>query len=111
MQNPKLYDEEGNEIIPPEGAKELVVGMEAMAWTFDNPGTKSTFIYKPDHYDGPMAEDYEVEFKFAPIPRITNDTWYVIPSVPYPVHTPRINGKLFFKYRQRYRNRTKFYSK
>lgn len=54
---PKLYDEDNNEIIPPEGATGFVAGMEAMQWIYDNPDLKSKFIYKPKPYDGPMTEE------------------------------------------------------
>ena len=47
LSKPKLYDEENNEIVVPEGATGFVVGMEAMQWTFDNPNLKSEFIYMP----------------------------------------------------------------
>lgn len=109
LSKPKLYDEDNNEIIPPEGATGFVAGMEAMQWIFDNPGIKSEFIYIPDPYFEPMAENMEATFEFAPAPIITNDSWYIRRPVPYPAHTPRINGKLFFKYRQKYRNKMKFY--
>lgn len=77
-----------------------------MKWIFGNSGIESEFIYKSEPHTGQMAENIEEAFKFAEVPRITNDTWYVIRPVPYPVHTYRINGKLFFKYRQKYRNKT-----
>lgn len=104
---PKLYDEDNNEIIPPEGTTGFVVGMETMQWTFDKTSFKTAeFIYTPKPYMGPMAENIDDTFKFALVPKITNDTWYVKIPVPYPKHTARINGKLFFKYRQKYRNKT-----
>jgi hypothetical protein len=78
--------------------KVFLAGKEA----YNNP----KFIFNPKPYTGPMAENIDVTFKFAPVPKIFNDTWYVKIPVPYPKLTARINGKLFFKYRQKYRNKT-----
>lgn len=74
---PKIYDEDNNEIIPPEGANGLVFGEHGkFAWTTSE-NCKTTFIYTPEPYTGPMAENIEPTFKFAEVPRITNDTWYI----------------------------------
>jgi hypothetical protein len=76
LSKPKIYDEDNNEIIPPEGATGFVAGMEAMQCTFDNPGHTSKFIYIPEPYTGPIAENVEETFKFSEVPIITDDTWY-----------------------------------
>ena len=73
---PKIYDDDGNEIIPPEDANGFVVGEHGkFAWTTSK-NYKTTFINTPEPYTGPMAEDVEETFKFAEVPIITNDTWY-----------------------------------
>ena len=75
---PTLYDEDNNEIVAPEGATGLVVGEHGKwAWTYDKQDDTTEFIYTPPAYTGPMAENVEETFKFAEVPRITNDTWYL----------------------------------
>lgn len=74
---PKIYDEDGNEIIPPEGASGFVVGEEGkFAWT-TNEDLNITFIYTPEPYTKPIAENIECGYKFAAIPKILNDSWYI----------------------------------
>ena len=50
------------------------VGMEAYA-CIEQDGYSSTFIYRPPIYDGPLALNASVGYKFAEVPRITNDEW------------------------------------
>jgi hypothetical protein len=41
----------------------------------------NTFIYTPEQYTEPIAENVEETFKFAEVPKTTNDSWYVkLPS-------------------------------
>lgn len=101
---PRIYDEDNNEIIPPEGATGFVAGMEAMQWTFGS-GHTAKFIYKPDPYEGPLEETCEDKFKFESVPTILNDSWKYTLNIPYPPKRSYINGKNFWKYRQRFRNK------
>jgi N4-gp56 family major capsid protein len=50
------------------------VGMEAYA-CIEQDGYSSQFIYRPPIYDGPLALNVSVGYKFAEVPRITNDEW------------------------------------
>lgn len=50
------------------------VGMEAYA-CIEQDGYSATFIYRPPIYDGPLALNASVGYKFAEVPRITNDLW------------------------------------
>lgn len=50
------------------------VGMEAYA-CIQQDGYSATFIYRPPIYDGPLALNASVGYKFAEVPRITNDLW------------------------------------
>lgn len=35
----------------------------------------ATFIYRPPIFDGPLAQNISVGYKFAQVPRILNDEW------------------------------------
>ena len=48
------------------------VGMEAYA-CIEQDGYSASFIYRPPIYDGPLALNASVGYKFAEVPRITND--------------------------------------
>lgn len=50
------------------------VGMEAYA-VIEQDGYSAQFIYRPPIYDGPLALNVSVGYKFAQVPRITNDAW------------------------------------
>ncbi len=50
------------------------VGMEAYA-CIEQDGYSASFIYRPPIYDGPLALNAAVGYKFAEVPRITNDLW------------------------------------
>ena len=52
------------------------VGMEAYACV-EQDGYSASFIYRPPIYDGPLALNASVGYKFAECPRITNDAWVV----------------------------------
>jgi N4-gp56 family major capsid protein len=52
------------------------VGMEAYA-CIEQDGYSASFIYRPPIYDGPLAQNISVGYKFAEVPRITNDLWVV----------------------------------
>lgn len=52
------------------------VGMEAYA-CIEQDGYSASFIYRPPIYDGPLALNASVGYKFAEVPRITNDTWVI----------------------------------
>ena len=52
------------------------VGMEAYA-CIEQDGASAQFIYRPPIYDGPLALNASVGYKFAEVPRITNDLWVV----------------------------------
>lgn len=52
------------------------VGMEAYA-CIKQDGYSATFIYRPPIYDGPLALNASVGYKFAEVPRITNDQWII----------------------------------
>jgi len=50
------------------------VGMEAYA-CIEQDGYSASFIYRPPMYDGPLALNASVGYKFAEVPRILNDLW------------------------------------
>lgn len=52
------------------------VGLEAYA-CIEQDGYSATFIYRPPIYDGPLALNASVGYKFAEVPRITNDQWVI----------------------------------
>ena len=52
------------------------VGMEAYACV-EQDGYSASFIYRPPIYDGPLALNASVGYKFAEVPRITNDLWVI----------------------------------
>ena len=52
------------------------VGMEAYA-CIEQDGYSATFLYRPPIYDGPLALNASVGYKFAEVPRITNDLWVI----------------------------------
>lgn len=52
----------------------FVAGREAFA-AIEQDGYSAQFIYRPPIYDGPLALNASVGYKFAEVPRITNDTW------------------------------------
>ena len=49
-------------------------GMEAFA-VVEQDAYSAQFIYRPPIYDGPLALNASVGYKFAQVPRITNDAW------------------------------------
>jgi hypothetical protein len=52
------------------------VGMEAYACV-EQDGYSASFIYRPPIYDGPLALNASVGYKFAEVPRITNDLFII----------------------------------
>ena len=52
------------------------VGMEAYACV-EQDGYSASFVYRPPIYDGPLALNASVGYKFAEVPRITNDLWVI----------------------------------
>ena len=52
------------------------VGMEGYACV-EQDGYSAQFIYRPPIYDGPLALNAQVGYKFAEVPRITNDAWVI----------------------------------
>ena len=54
----------------------FVAGLEAYA-AIEQDGYSAQFIYRPPIYDGPLALNASVGYKFAEVPRITNDAWVV----------------------------------
>ena len=52
------------------------VGMEAFA-CIEQDGYSAQFIYRPPIYDSPLALNATVGYKFAEVPRITNDLWVI----------------------------------
>jgi len=52
------------------------VGMEAYA-CIEQDQYSASFIYRPPIYDGPLALNASVGYKFAEVPRITNDLWVI----------------------------------
>lgn len=53
------------------------VGMQAYA-CIEQDGYSAQFIYRPPIYDGPLALNASVGYKFAEVPRILNDEWVVM---------------------------------
>jgi len=51
-------------------------GIEAYAY-IEQDGYSASFIYRPPIYDGPLALNASVGYKFAQVPRITNDLWVI----------------------------------
>ena len=54
----------------------FVAGMEAYCCV-EQDGYSAQFIYRPPIYDGPLALNASVGYKFAEVPRITNDAWII----------------------------------
>ena len=52
------------------------VGMEAYA-CIEQDQYSAHFIYLPPEYSGPLALNCTVGYKFAEVPRITNDLWVI----------------------------------
>lgn len=52
----------------------FIAGREAFA-AIEQDGYSAQFIYRPPIYDSPLALNASVGYKFAEVPRITNDTW------------------------------------
>ena len=52
----------------------FVCGRESYA-AIEQDGYSSQFIYRPPIYDGPLALNASVGYKFAEVPRILNDQW------------------------------------
>ena len=52
----------------------FVCGRESFA-AIEQDGYSCQFIYRPPIYDGPLALNCSVGFKFAEVPRILNDSW------------------------------------
>ena len=52
------------------------VGMEAYA-CIEQDQYSASFIYLPPEYSGPLALNCTVGYKFAEVPRITNDLWVI----------------------------------
>lgn len=49
-------------------------GLEAYA-VVEQDGYSAQFLYRPPIYDGPLSLNASVGYKFAAVPRITNDAW------------------------------------
>jgi N4-gp56 family major capsid protein len=52
------------------------VGMDAYA-CIEQDGYSANFIYRPPIYDGPLAQNISIGYKFAEVPRILNDEWVI----------------------------------
>lgn len=52
----------------------FICGRESFA-SIEQDGYSAQFIYRPPIYDSPLALNASVGYKFAEVPRITNDTW------------------------------------
>jgi N4-gp56 family major capsid protein len=52
------------------------VGLEAYA-CIEQDGYSANFIYRPPIYSDPLAQNITVGYKFAEVPRITNDLWVI----------------------------------
>jgi len=52
----------------------FVAGLEAYCCV-EQDGYSAQFIYRPPIYSGPLALNASVGYKFAEVPRITNDAW------------------------------------
>lgn len=51
-------------------------GLEAFC-CIEQDGYSAQFIYRPPIYDGPLALNASVGYKFAEVPRVTNDAWVI----------------------------------
>lgn len=51
-----------------------ICGIEAYC-VVEQDGYSANFLYRPPIYDGPLALNASVGYKFAQVPRITNDSW------------------------------------
>ncbi len=51
-------------------------GLEAYA-CIEQDGYSANFIYRPPIYDSPLSLNASVGYKFAEVPRITNDSWII----------------------------------
>ena len=54
----------------------FVTGLEAYASVHQDQYS-ATFIYRPPIYDGPLALNASVGYKFAQVPRLLNDQWII----------------------------------
>ena len=54
----------------------FITGTEAYA-CIEQDGYSASFIYRPPIYDGPLALNASVGYKFAEVPRLLNDTWLI----------------------------------
>lgn len=54
----------------------FVTGMEAYCCV-EQDGYSAQFIYRPPIFDGPLALNASVGYKFGEVPRITNDAWII----------------------------------
>ena len=54
----------------------FVAGMEAYSCV-EQDGYSAQFIYRPPIYDGPLALNASIGYKFAEVPCITNDAWII----------------------------------
>jgi len=54
----------------------ICVGMDSYAAILQD-GYSAQFIYRPPIYDGPLALNASVGYKFAEVPVITNDAWVI----------------------------------
>lgn len=54
----------------------FVTGLEGYA-CIEQDGYSAAFIYRPPIYQGPLALNCTVGYKFAEVPRITNDEWVI----------------------------------
>jgi N4-gp56 family major capsid protein len=52
----------------------LCTGLEAYA-SVKQDGMSAQFVYRPPIYDGPLAENVTVGYKFMECPKILNDAW------------------------------------
>jgi len=52
------------------------VGLESYACVLQD-GASAQFIYLPPIFSGPLAQNVTVGYKFAEVPRITNDQWLI----------------------------------
>ena len=52
------------------------IGLESYA-CIEQDGYSAQFIYRPPIYDGPLALNVSVGYKFAEVPRILNDQWII----------------------------------
>jgi len=54
----------------------FVAGLEAYQ-CIEQDGYSAQFIYRPPIFSGPLAQNASVGYKFAEVPRITNDAWII----------------------------------